>query len=413
MSAIATNSHSKLRRVVELTVKRCEDNSLPYVGLENVESRTGRYLEGINEMPDAVANEFAPGDVLFGKLRPYLAKSLAPEFRGRCSGELLVLRPKWLDARFLHYWLLSDETISAISASTYGAKMPRADWDFIGNLKIPTPPLPTQRRIAAYLDRETRQIDALVAGNEELLVLLEEKRASLISHAVTRGLNPKAKLKPSGIPWLGDVPAHWEIAQVRHLITHLTSGSRGWSKFYSPTGDKFIRIGNLRRGSLEMDLDEIQHVQIPLDGSGETAERARIRKGDVLFSITAYLGSVGICPPEVQGAYVSQHVALVRVKQARIMPEWLGYYALGQSGQIQLNEASYGGTKMQLSLDDIRSFTLPCPPLEEQLEITRHLAKVTSTLDILSLDIQASITLLREKRGSLISAAVTGEMLVP
>ena len=147
----------------------------------------------------------------------------------------MVLRPKCLDARFLHYWLLSDETISAISASTYGAKMPRADWDFIGNLEIPTPPLPTQRRIAAYLDRETAQIDALVSEKETLLELLEEKRASLISHAVTcglsgvasakTGLNPKAKLKPSGIPWLGDVPEHWSVLPLKRLTTTIKTGT--------------------------------------------------------------------------------------------------------------------------------------------------------------------------------------------
>lgn len=283
----------------------------------------------------------------------------------------------------------------------------------LSQVDLACPPPGVRNRIAAYLDRETARIDALVAEKETLLKLLEEKRASLISQAVTRGLDPKAKLKPSGIPWLGDVPEHWEICQLRHLITHLTSGSRGWSRFYSPSGDKFVRIGNLRRGSLEMDLDDVQHVSIPSDGSGESAERARLRHGDVLFSITAYLGSVGICPLEIEGAYVSQHIALTRVKQTRVLPEWVGFFALGNSGQIQLNEASYGGTKMQLALDDIRNFTLCRPPLNEQKEIIAFLTQAASTLDCLDSGIKSSITLLREKRASLISAAVTGEMEVP
>jgi type I restriction enzyme S subunit len=159
-----------------------------------------------------------------------------------------------------------------------------------------------------------------------------------------------------------------------------------------------------------MDLDDIQHVQVPVDGSGESAERARLQKDDVLFSITAYLGSVGICPVQIEGAYVSQHVALVRVKTSKILPGWLGYYALGHCGQIQLNEASYGGTKMQLSLDDIREFTLPIPPLNEQQQIIGFLEQNTSSIDDLRHDIQTSIHLLREKRISLISAAVTGDM---
>ncbi len=344
---------------------------------------------------------------------PALIERSAPDMV--CGYHLSMIRGRdaQLDGRYLFRCFQSGKIRSQLEVEAKGVTRYGLPNSAIGEALLPIPPLPTQRRIAAYLDRETARIDSLVREKEELLRLLEEKRASTISHAVTRGLNPKAKLKPSHIPWLGDVPEHWAIAQTRHLIRHLTSGSRGWSRYYSPNGDKFIRIGNLRRGSLMMDLGDIQHVQIPPDGTGETAERARIRKDDVLFSITAYLGSIGICPPEIEGAYVSQHVALVRVKQEKILPAWLGYFALGQSGQVQLNEASYGGTKLQLSLDDIRNFTVPCPPLDEQEAIVRCLSRVTTIFDSLDTDIKTSIALLREKRSSVISAAVTGEMNTP
>jgi restriction endonuclease S subunit len=405
MSAIAKNNRSKLRRVVELTVRRGEDNSLPYVGLENVESRTGRYLEGINEMPDAVANEFVPGDVLFGKLRPYLAKSLAPDFHGRCSGELLVLRPKEVDAKFLHYWLLSEETISAVSASTYGAKMPRADWDFIGNLEIPTPPIPTHRRIAAYLDRETRQIDSLMASKEELLLLLEEKRASLISHAVTRGLNPKAKLKPSGIPWLGDVPEHWEAKRLRFLLAgSLKYGANESAILDDPDLPRFIRITDLNPdGSLRFDTFK----SLPQNDAAPYL----LSDGDILFARTgATVGKALLYRAEMGPACYAGYLIRARLKRHIMDPEFL--FLFTQSGPYweQIRLGTIQATIQNYSADKYGDMQIPVPPPSEQLTIAVYVGKCLQDIARVQQEILTSITLLRERRSSLISAAVTGEM---
>ncbi len=165
--------------------KPLDAQHLPYVGLENVEAWTGRHIKETDQKPESVANLFEIGDVLFGKLRPYLAKVLMPNFKGRCTGELLVLRPRKYDTRFLQYLLLADNFINNVDASTYGAKMPRAEWDFIGNLKPPLPPHPQQTTIADFLDQETTRIDALKTKINRAIELLREKRTALISAAVT------------------------------------------------------------------------------------------------------------------------------------------------------------------------------------------------------------------------------------
>ena len=168
-------------------VEADEENPVPYIGMENIESWTGRLLS-INPdvVPTGTANAFKAGHTLFGKLRPYLAKACNPDFDGLCSTELLVLNGVEFDRDSLRYALLSDGFIKLVDSSTYGSKMPRASWDFIGNCVLPIPPPAEQRAIAAFLDRETGRVDRLVAKKRELIERLKEKRT------VTRGLPPAA-----------------------------------------------------------------------------------------------------------------------------------------------------------------------------------------------------------------------------
>jgi type I restriction enzyme, S subunit len=194
-----------------------ENQPLPYIGLEHIESWTGNLLPLDPDLiPAGICNRFGPGDTLFGKLRPYLAKACNVDFAGLCSSELLVLSAQRLNRNFLLCSLLSEGFISLVDSSTYGAKMPRANWEFIGSCSLPLPSFNEQHAISSFLDRETNQIDSLVTKKRTLIEKLKEKRTALISSAVTRGLPPEAaraagldphpRLKPSGVEWLGDVP---------------------------------------------------------------------------------------------------------------------------------------------------------------------------------------------------------------
>ena len=191
-----------------------------YLALEHVESWTGRFSEaGSGVSLGGQLKRFHAEDVLFGKLRPYLAKVTCPKRNGVCVGEFLVLRPDdaHLSPHYLEHLLRSKPAIDAIDSSTFGAKMPRADWQFIGDQLFPRPPLAEQAAIVRYLDHADRRIRRYVSAKRKLIALLEEEKQAIVNRAVTRGLDPNVRLKPSGVEWLGDVPEHWEVRRVKSL----------------------------------------------------------------------------------------------------------------------------------------------------------------------------------------------------
>lgn len=315
-----------------------------------------------------------------------------------------VLRPPSLEAgKFITYCLNITDFANFIDGSTRD-KLTQSQ---MNNIPIPWAPLSEQQNIASFLDRETAKIDTLIAEQQRLIELLKEKRQAVISHAVTKGLNPDAPMKDSGIEWLGEVPAHWEIMPLKRDLTFLTSGSRGWADHYSDEGALFIRIGNLMRNSIRIDLSDIQRVSVP---DGIEGERTKIQHGDVLFSITAYLGSVAVVTENLEAAYVSQHVALARLRQQRLLPDWVAYVTLSIVGKTYLETQGYGGTKIQLSLDDVANLVMTVPDLKEQAIITNFLNREIATLDDLTAEAQRTVCLLQERRTAVISAAVTGKI---
>lgn len=167
----------------------------------------------------------------------------------------------------------------------------------VGNLNVndlreyllPIPQLSEQQSIVNFLDHETAKIETLIAKQEKLIELLKEKRQAVISHAVTKGLNPDVSMKDSGVEWLGEVPEHWTVKPNKYLLDFVTSGSRGWAQYYADTGSLFFRIANLTRDTIEPKLESLQFVEPP---QGSEGERSKIKVGDLLISITADLGSV-------------------------------------------------------------------------------------------------------------------------
>lgn len=159
-------------------------NSLPYIGLENIESGSGRYIETISEI-EGMANRFCKNNVLFGKLRPYLLKVYLAEKDGICSPEFIVYDTKSNNSRFIHKLLLSQPFIDVVNSSTYGAKMPRANSEFINNIYVQIPPLSEQQSIADYLDQRCSEIDELISIKQQKIEKLKEYKKSLIFECVT------------------------------------------------------------------------------------------------------------------------------------------------------------------------------------------------------------------------------------
>src|SRR5690554_1092738 len=216
----------RLKRVLSQITDRAAERGNP-VALENIEGWSGRYVEGGSDYSgDGIA--FQEGDVLFGKLRPYLAKVYLPGRSGEAVGDFHVMRPcRYLSPKYAFHQLLQPQFISVVDGATHGAKMPRVGWEVMGNMPFVIPPSREQAKIATFLDHETARIDALVEEQKRLVELLKEKRQAVISHAVTKGLDPDVPMKDSGVEWLGEVPAHWDIQQLKHVAAPSTSITYG------------------------------------------------------------------------------------------------------------------------------------------------------------------------------------------
>ncbi len=213
----------RLKDVVSLRNEKTDEASAAedYLELEDIESSSGRILNRRNTLDvDSAVTLFKKGDVLFGKLRPYLEKYWEAEFDGRCTGEILAFEPHRIASRFLFYCLGSRWFIGRCNALAYGAKMPRVSWPTqLSQFNFPLPPPPEQRRIAAYLDASCAAIDAAVAAKRRQIEILDALRKSTVRRAVTLGLNPNAATKTTDVDWIPNMPAHWRLVRVKDVMT--------------------------------------------------------------------------------------------------------------------------------------------------------------------------------------------------
>jgi type I restriction enzyme S subunit len=408
----------RLKMAVRLTDKKVEadeENPVPYIGLENIESWTGRLLP-INPdvVPTGTANEFKTDHTLFGKLRPYLAKACSPGFDGLCSTELLVLKGVDIGRDALLYSLLSDGFIKLVDASTYGSKMPRASWDFIGNCAVPIAPSDEQRAITDFLDRETARIDTLMAKKRTLIERLKEKRSALISRSVTKGLPPAAaraagldphpRLKPSGIDWLSDVPEHWNVLPFTKYVAE-KSDYRGKTPEKTQDGVFLVTAKNVRMGFIDYEGSQEFVAQDEYD---EIMRRGLPKKGDILFTTEAPLGNVALVDRE--DVALAQRVIRFRMKPEYFCDTFALYGMMSDHFQVQLQSLSTGSTAEGLKASKLPILRLVAPPIQEQRVIAEFLDGETAKIDSMVAKVETALERLQEYRTALITAAVTGKI---
>lgn len=274
---------------------------------------------------------------------------------------------------------------------------------------FPRPPTTEQLAIVRFLDHAERKIRRYIAAKRKLIKLLEEEKQAIIHRAVTRGLDPNVRLKPSGVEWLGDIPEGWNVVRLRNLTTGITSGSRGWSNYAADAGPLFIRIANLSRASIDLRFKDVVRLNLPADVAGET-KRTQVKFDDILLSITAYIGSVGLVPDGLGEAYVSQHVACCRLREGSANPKWVAYFLLSPAGQTHGVLCMYGGTKQGLSLSDVKNYVVLLPSRDEQDQIVELIEAACANIDKSLRGIAAEIELINEYRARLISEVVTGKL---
>ena len=329
------------------------------------------------------------------------------KLRGSTSFHYVMLRPvKHVHPPYFAHLLKSASYIQALRTTTDlirdGQELRYSN--FV-QVDLPLVPMDEQKGIAAFLDHETAKIDALVDEQKRLIGLLKEKRQAVISQAVTKGLNPSAPMKDSGVEWLGQVPAHWDVLRVKTASTFLTSGPRGWSEHVSENGALFVQSGDLTE-ALSIDFENAKRVVVTDDAE---SKRTLLKVGDVLVCITgAKTGKVAVCEQTDEPAFINQHTCLIR-PAAGIRPSYLGAYLLSESEQRYFELTQYG-LKQGLSLENVKQAAVPVPPQMEQGNIVNHVNQRATELDALTLAAEMSITRLQERRATLISAAVTGKI---
>jgi restriction endonuclease S subunit len=386
-------------RVSKLDVK--PDDAF-YVGLENIESWTGRLLLDTQpESVDSVVGTFKTGDVLFGKLRPYLAKVASPDFDGVCTSEILALRPtSGGSQRYMMYCLLNAPYIRWMDSLTFGTKMPRLSPEQVSSSFVVVPSEPEQRAIVAFLDRETARIDALVAKNERLIALLQERRTALITRAVTKDLVPNVSVSNTGSIAFPQVPAEWEPRKLRHLITRVRRPVNVDSdSLYREIGIRSWGRGVFHKDAVRGALLEDKNV-------------FAIEPGDFVLNIVfAWEGAVAVATEHEQGMVGSHRFPTFRCSEA-IDRDYLLMVLQTEQGRflMEVNSPGAAGRNKTIRLDQFLDEAIPLPPLSEQREVVRQFRSDEMRLVVLAGRIRDANKRLKELRTALVSAAVTGKI---
>jgi type I restriction enzyme S subunit len=409
-------AHWKIRRLKHTAPESgkkldAQPTSLPYVGLENIESGTGRLLldDSAQDIQGTVVR-FNEGDILFGKLRPYLAKVVLTDFDGVGSTELLVFRTKpEVNANFLFYQLLSNGFINTVDSLTYGAKMPRANSDQIGKLSVTIPPFEEQTQIAQFLDHISHVTRRYIRVQRRLIELLEEQKHALIQHAVTRGLAPDVPLKDSGIEWLEQIPEHWGIVPLKNLSnvqSGLTLGKNYLGK--EITEYPYLRVANVQDGHL--DLSEVKTVSI----TREDAARSTLQYGDVLMTEGGdpdKLGRGCVWEDQISPCLHQNHIFAVRPNLEQLNPHFLAALLTSRYAKTYFLRTAKQTTNLaSTNKTTIGQFPVLLPSLEEQSKILSVLGTQTSQIQEAITSTQHQIDLVREYRTRLIADVVTGKL---
>ena len=306
--------------------------------------------------------------------------------------------------RFFLRWVqgLNDELLLAWSKQ--GATVESIEQAYFAETVVPLPSDTEQVAIATFLDRETTKLDTLIATQEKLIELLQEKRQALISHAVNKGLIPDVPMKDSGVKWVGKVPEHWEIKRLKQLSPQITVGIVVEpSKYYVDKGIPALRSLNIFPGHIS--LENVVYIS---PESNQQLSKSILRTGDLVAVRSGQPGTTAIIPVELDGINC---IDLIIIRSPEnVSSLYLCWFMNSDGSQHQFNEGAGGAIQQHFNIGMAMNIAVPCPPQEEQVKITTFLDRETTKLDTLIAKSRRSIDLMREHRTALISAAVTGKI---
>ncbi|MGG7551045.1 restriction endonuclease subunit S [Chryseobacterium arthrosphaerae] len=395
-----------------------QENGIPYIRVQNLNWNGQISLKGMVFISDDVNNAnsksiLKPNDILIAKTGATIGKlGLITDEIGIANttssvGKVTVDSSRFSPKYILYCFQSKNFNDQLWLEASQKSAQPGFNIDNLVDFEIFAPErLADQVSIAEYLDKKTTEIDTIIAKKEQLLELLEEKKKAIINEVVTKGLNPNTTMKNSGIEWIGEIPEHWEIVQLKYLTIKVGSGvtPKGGAEVYSDDGIKFIRSQNVYFEGLRLAdvvfIDEKIHNQM---------ENSKVNLNDVLLNITG--GSIGrSCIVNIESEFnVNQHVCIIRPNE-KLLPEFLNFALFSNLGQTQIRLGITGGNREGLNFENIKNFYIPNISIKEQEEIVGYLNIKNDELNLISTKISTQISKLKEYRQSLISEAVTGKI---
>ncbi len=409
MSTTATVSQHRLKYLATINDESLDEDTnadfeMQYIDIGNVDSSgriDGLALYRFGDAPSRARRRVRDGDVIISTVRTYLQAITQidkPPDNLVVSTGFAIVRPlpNKFDTNYCRFALREPVFLAEVEKRSVGVNYPAINASDLANILVYIQPLPQQRAIADYLDRETARLDALVAAKEQLLGLLAEKRQALITHAVTRGLDSRAPLRDSGIPWLGEIPAHWKIERARWLFRERDQRSE--------TGKEELLTVSHLTGVTPRTEKEVYMFE------AESTEGYKIcRKGDlVINTLWAWMGAMGVSSVDgiVSPAYnVYEPVELLD-------PAYINALVRLPVFAQEATRYSKGvwSSRLRLYPGGFFEIFLPVPPLPEQQQIAVLLKAKTQRLVNLQATTENTIVLLKERRSALIAAAVTGQI---
>ena len=337
-----------------------------------------------------------------GKTKGMVAQLM---FESTCNQSMAAIVPgQKVISRYLYWWLTSN--YQNIRNMAGGDLRDGLNLELLGSIPCPIPALEEQRLIASFLDRETTKIDRLIAEQEKLIGLLVEKCQSATSYFAIQGLDPHSAKKLSGMPWLEELPEHWSVKQLKHVARRGTAITYG-----------IVQAGSHVEGGVPyIKTSDMSGENLPLDGYSRTTpeidaiySRSKVATGDIVIAIRASVGKCLPVPAALAGANLTQGTAKVSPSD-EISQMFLLANLRSNPSQAYFNSMAKGATFREITIDALRRIPVVVPPINEQLQIVNFLELEATKINQLKQKAERSIDLLRERRGALISAAITGQI---
>ena len=369
-----------------------------YVTTDNMVKDRGGIGQAEYVPSDVGLVEYHKGDVLVANIRPYLKKIWLADHDGGCSSDVVVFRTNTdgLSSEYLYSVLSQDAYFEYVMQKPRGTKMPRGDRDWMKEFRFPLPPLFEQKEIVARLERELAAVEKMKKVFEALAETAKAEFKAELKEVFE-------ELKSGGVEsGTGGTNGTVETRRLGEICEFMTSGSRGWAKYYSDSGELFITIKNVK--DCAIDVHQVQHVKPP---NGAETERTRVKEGDLLISITADLGRTGVVTKAIEaaGAYINQHLICIRLKKDMMLPMFAAYYVESEDGKKQIAHRNKEAVKAGLNFASVSSILLPFPSLPVQRQIVDRLSAAKARTEKLEAKAREGVAVCETMRKAILKEA--------